>query len=120
MIFPRSGFRRKKQHFYTVLFFSDKNEKPRGVKLSREALIVSIVLFILLISAIALVIVIHTPVKYIVFPETFAESRERAKKMQSYIDDLKILLMNLRRLNFTIIFYAKRLGRRLAIVLQLV
>lgn len=82
MIFPRSGFRRKKRHFYTILFFSDKNEKPKGVKLSREALIISIVLFILFISAVALVVVIHTPVKYIVFPETFAESRERAKKMQ--------------------------------------
>ncbi|CUS96895.1 Peptidase family M23 [Candidatus Kryptobacter tengchongensis] len=89
MIFPGSGLKRKRQRLYTILFFSDEDEKPKGVKLSKQALIAYITLVVIFISAIVLVLVIHTPVKYIVFPETFAESRERAKKMQELYQRLE-------------------------------
>ncbi|CUT05388.1 hypothetical protein JGI24_01676 [Candidatus Kryptobacter tengchongensis] len=39
MIFPGSGLKRKRQRLYTILFFSDEDEKPKGVKLSKQALI---------------------------------------------------------------------------------
>ncbi len=82
MEFPKFKLRRKRQRFYTILFFSDSDEKPKGIKLSRGAFIAYLFLIITLISTIVLIAVIHTPVKYIVFPGTFVESRERAKKMR--------------------------------------
>ncbi len=87
MKFP--GFGRRRRRFYTILFFSDSDEKPKGVKLSRETLIAYIILIVMFISTVVLVVVIHTPVKYVVFPETFAESRERAKKMQELYNRLE-------------------------------
>jgi murein DD-endopeptidase MepM/ murein hydrolase activator NlpD len=89
MEFPRFRLRRRRQRFYTILFFSDSDEKPKGIKLSREAFIAYLFLIITLISTIVLIVVIHTPVKYVVFPGTFAESRERAKKMRELYQRLE-------------------------------
>ncbi len=89
MEFPRFRLRRKRQRFYTILFFSDSDEKPKGIKLSREAFIAYLFLIITFISAVVLIAVIHTPVKYIVFPGTFVESRERAKRMQELYQRLE-------------------------------
>ncbi|MEN3038914.1 MAG: M23 family metallopeptidase [Candidatus Kryptonium sp.] len=89
MKFPSLGSKRRRQRLYTILFFSDQDEKPKGIKLSKQALILYISLVVIFISTIVLVLVIHTPVKYIVFPETFAESKERAKKMQELYQRLE-------------------------------
>lgn len=89
MEFPKFRLKRRRQRFYTILFFSDSDEKPKGIKLSRGAFIAYLFLIITFISAVALIAVIHTPIKYIVFPGTFAESRERAKKMQELYQRLE-------------------------------
>lgn len=81
--------KRRRKKLYTILFFSDSDEKPKGIKLSREALILYLFLLVAFISAVVLVLVIHTPVKYIVYPGTFAESRERTKKMQELYQRLE-------------------------------
>jgi len=93
----RFGFGRKRQKLYTILFFSNSDEKPKGIKLSREALILYVFLIVFFISAVVLVIVINTPIKYIVFPETFAESRERAKRLQELSQRLEMFAYELEK-----------------------
>lgn len=98
MIFPKSSLRRRKQRLYTILFFSDEDEKPKGVKLNERALIAYVVLVFVLISAIALTVAIHTPIKYIVFPNTFTESEKKAKKIQELYQRLESFAYELEKL----------------------
>jgi hypothetical protein len=93
----RFGFGRKRQKLYTILFFSNSDEKPKGIKLSREALILYVFLIVFFISVVVLVLVINTPIKYIVFPETFAESRERAKRLQELSQRLEMFAYELEK-----------------------
>lgn len=112
MKFPSFSHRRRR--FYTILFFSDSDEKPRGVKLSREALIAYITLIVVFISTVVLIVVIHTPVKYIVFPETFAESRERAKKMQELYQRLENLAYELEKVKLYNNLLRQALGEKVS------
>jgi len=114
MKFPGFGLRRKRRRFYTILFFSDSDEKPKGIKLSREALITYILLIVIFITAIVLIVVIHTPVKYIVFPETFAESRERAKRMQELYQRLEKFAYELERVKLYNNLLRQALGEKVS------
>jgi murein DD-endopeptidase MepM/ murein hydrolase activator NlpD len=113
MRFSRSqGSRRKK--IYTILFFSDTDDKPRGLKLSRNLLIGALIGIFILISTVALVAVIHTPIKYIVFPQTFAESAIRARQIQELHRKVEAFSYELERLKLYNNLLRQALGEKVS------